>query len=55
MMKEALFAFLFFPEPEKIDGWALIKSENHGPEEEPVDIEVKDEEINEGYNTNQGG
>jgi len=48
MMNKGLFAFLFFPEPEQIDSWALIKGENHGPEEEPVDIEVKDEEINEG-------
>jgi hypothetical protein len=47
MMNEALFTFLFFPEPEKIDSWALIKGENHGPEDEPVHIEVKDKEINE--------
>ncbi len=33
----------------------MIKSENHGPEDEPEDIEVKDEEINEDDNSNQGG
>ena len=47
--------FTFFPEPEQIDGWALIKGENNGREDEPVDIEVKDEEENEGCNSSQRG